>query len=561
MSNNSGCGTPSCEPQPIIPQFDATQIFYHKECDAENSNLTTLGLNNGISLELFMESVDAALNESNAFNFTAVALDCLKERYTINNMSNFVNAMNSESCRLNSVYQSIADQNTAIGNLANSYNTILSPGFTSGNCNLGFTPSTALIPAIQGFINHYCSFISTLQIPVSPAILGINNSTIQWSNHGLLNHNLVANVRISNDDDNVIEARADGLYATIPGVGPVWQTLAWNAGTSKLSISNGNEVIINFPGAQVLGLTGNIVSLTGGGGSIDLTSIIAPAFTETVLAVTTVNAALSFTQSGTSQHTLALKIEKDAVTGSNNNILQITASGLYVPPSTVSNGLTAASATAFKLGGALTENTELTLSTYFLYLKADADKTSLKYSNTNGFELFQHGSSLIGNQIKIESDVLRFKSKQTSSHIDYLKVDSWDGSAYKIPKLWIGVADSNDDAGNGSRNNFESSIGFRYHLSTAATYALTENHVMYLYKGQTVAANQNLTLPNPTTSVGFGSNSTAWVFCIKNFSSDPADIITTNYGIYTDESTNSTNIAPGTSMVIAAIDGKWVKIN
>lgn len=554
-SENSSC--PEDNNSPIV-QLDASQIFYHFACPSGESLLTTLDLSNGVNLEQFMESVDEKLNQTVAFNYSAYQMDCLKKRYTVLNISNFIDAMDGESCRLDSAFQLIQDNTKDIATLNGNILDILNPKLVN-NCNIPFTANTPLAPAIQAFVTHYCNFVNTLVIPESPSIVGLNNSTIAWSLAGVKNHNLTASVKVSTDADNAIEIHTDGLYAALPSTPASYQTLNWDAMSSTLSISNGNSQIINFPGAQVLSNpSGSILSLSGGGGSIDIATMISLSFTETVLAVSSINAALSIGQSGTSQHTLALGLVLDSTTAGNIGV--INSYGLYIPKTSGKNGLNNISNTEIGLGGTLLTDTEIILATKQLKI-TDSDVSS-DFVN-NGFNVYKNAGSLQKHTLTIESDLIKFKSGNTanSTAYDYLNLKSFNGSSVVLPRLFIGVANNTSDFGNGSRFNVDSSMGIAYVSSTAATFTLNENHLMYIYKGQSTPAAQDLTLPDPSTSTGLGSGKTAWVLCIKNFSDNVADVINTNYDIYLDETNLLGPIANGTTVLIAAVDGKWIKIN
>jgi hypothetical protein len=558
--NTLGCPEESSNstPTPTPVQFDASQIFYHSSCDVGDSNLTCMDLNNGVSLESFMETVDAKLCETAAFNFSTFGMTCLKERYTINTMAQFVAAMNGESCRLDTAYQNIANVNESLDTLSTVVNNILHPGLMN-NCNIGFTSATPLVSALQMFVTHYCNFISSLTIPVSPAIVGINNSTIAWSNAGVLDHTLTASVKVSQDNNNVIEIRPDGLYATIPGVGPVWQTLNWDANTSELSISNGNTVTINFPGAQVLSLNNSILTLSGGGGSVNLGTIVAPAFTETVLSVTSVNAGIAIGQSGTSMHNLELHLKKDILTG--GNILMINSDGLYVPPIQAWNGITASGPTLVELGGSLNQQTIIDLDSNELLLSDD----NLAFSFKNDkFEIYKPQFPFLSDQFLLSNEIWVQRSgiHGMNNTYDYSKLYTYNGTTQVVPRMFFGVADTNDDIGNGSRTNIDSSLGFKVATSNGSAYTLNENHLMYCYTGNPTTPGILLTLPNAITSTDIlGDPTISWIFIIKNLSSVPMDDITFSQDIYIDDATIVTALSGTGVLWIAAINGKWVKIN
>ena len=67
-----------------------------------------------------------------------------------------------------------------------------------------------------------------------------------------------------------------GVFSFTPAnIQATTQSLSWNAGTSSLSISSGNSVDLSVLAAQDLTISGNVISLTGQSGNVDLTSTLA----------------------------------------------------------------------------------------------------------------------------------------------------------------------------------------------------------------------------------------------------------------------------------------------
>ena len=67
-----------------------------------------------------------------------------------------------------------------------------------------------------------------------------------------------------------------GVFSFTPAnIQATTQSLSWNAGTSALSISSGNSVDLSVLAAQDLTISGNVISLTGQSGNVDLTSTLA----------------------------------------------------------------------------------------------------------------------------------------------------------------------------------------------------------------------------------------------------------------------------------------------
>jgi hypothetical protein len=537
-------------------QFDFSQVFYHKLCNAPASALNNLDLPNGTDLEAIIEAIDFKLNQGLTYNYNTASLDCLKGRYVIQNHSQFVDAMNQESCRLNTAFQSITNVLQALS----SYNTELMSLKQIGvvnNCGMNFDYNSNIKTVLQTFINDYCGFKSGLVIPDSPAITALNNSTIAWSLSGILNHKLSAAVKLSSDSGNAIEVRPDGLYANFSTAPVAPQTLSWNFNTNTLSISGGNSVVIGFPGAQQLSLTGSVLNLSGGGGSVNLAPLIAPAITQTPLSASASNQGIQVGTSGLNSHTLSVGLKLSAIA---NNIAQIAADGLYVAPFTVSNGLTK-TVNNVKLGGNLDQDTVINLVNHPLQFLSETTKPSYQFSD-DGFKIFDvlqpNTNTVITTNTSLDSVVFQFDMMGTK--YNYMTVNTWNGTSLYAPRLFMGIATA-PNTNLGSRYNIQSSMGYRYHKSTAATFTITEDVNVYIYLGQATPANQNLTLPNPALSTGYNGVENAWILHIKNFSKDAPDTITTNYPIYTDDVTSSSTIAASQSFIIAAIEGKWVKIN
>jgi len=614
----NGCGCPNAEETPL-GQVDASQVFYHALCNAGTAALTCLGLANGVSLETFMETVSTKMCENIVWDWDSYNLECLKKRYVITNQAQFVSALDNESCRINTINDNILVLQTNITDLSGLIQNLTFPQL-SNNCNIPFDTNTSLVTVLQNWITHYCNFVSSIAIPDSPAISANNSSTISWALSGLLNHTLQAGVILSPDADNILEIRPNGLYAAADSGGADEQELTWDPMTNTLSISNGNSVLLTYPGAQTLSfdtMTG-IISLSGGGGSIDLSTYINPTFTETALAVTLSNAGLIIAQSGVSQHNLQIGINLDAVTNAGNNIAQVTAAGLYVPPTTEHNfapvnstsiswnagtignayhdrtasviidpiagnllqvgasglfvlatttytgnsGLTL-TANNFQLGGTLLQHTSIALGVYvFQLLATTTTNNNFQFDDLSGLTVYQAAAPLVNTSIVIETDIIRHRALRLATNFDYLKVTSTSAGVDRVPKVFAGVAVSAADSGKGPRFNLESSFGMKVVTSTAATLTLTENHVLYVYLGQATAAAQNLTLPDPSIAyLNPDGESISWILYIKNFSSDPADVINTNHNIYSDDTVTVSVINAGEVYMIGIVNGKWTKLN
>ena len=95
-TNGCGCSTALVDPTTI--QIDDSQVFYHKG-NGELSALTNLGLSNGSTLELALETIDVAVGPLTSVLSTSLAY--LRTKYVINNLTQFLVAVNTELNSLN----------------------------------------------------------------------------------------------------------------------------------------------------------------------------------------------------------------------------------------------------------------------------------------------------------------------------------------------------------------------------------------------------------------------------------------------------------------------------
>lgn len=113
--NIPSCDCPertSCLASGTCPiKLDFSCILYHKS-NNEVTALTNLGLTNGATLELFAETVDDKLSQLNVLDWS---LECLRDDYTINNLQQFGESVDTQLCVLKtSVDAAVAASQTAL---------------------------------------------------------------------------------------------------------------------------------------------------------------------------------------------------------------------------------------------------------------------------------------------------------------------------------------------------------------------------------------------------------------------------------------------------------------
>lgn len=192
---HSGCCPPSPSGCPV--HLDFSCVIYHKS-NNELSKLTNLGLNNGATLDQFAVAVDNLLGQLNVPDWSLPFLRNAPNSYTINNLEQFGEAVDTE----------LADLQAQIDALALS-----------------------------------------AAVPITP----VDTNSIDLTAVGTLGHTLSANLKISATADNLAQILADGLF-----VAP--QTLSVNVSTKELSISNGNTVSMASIACGVGGFLGNFTA-------------------------------------------------------------------------------------------------------------------------------------------------------------------------------------------------------------------------------------------------------------------------------------------------------------
>jgi hypothetical protein len=149
LTNSCGCNG-DC---PV--KLDFSCVFYHKDGDKVNQ-LDELKLPNGTNLEIIVEVIDERLKQT---KFTTSTLNYLKQNYTINNLQQFAQAVDSE--------------------------------FTDVDSRITLLTNNA----------------------ITPIKANISNS-IQLLASGTQNHTLVGNVKISATTGNSLSILSDGLFIT-----------------------------------------------------------------------------------------------------------------------------------------------------------------------------------------------------------------------------------------------------------------------------------------------------------------------------------------------------------
>ena len=174
--------------------LDFTCVFYHKD-NNEVTELDGLGLTNGATLELVIETIDEKIKQ---MDFSLVTLPYLKAGNTVNNLTQFAQAVDTEFAAL------AADVATALA-------------------------------------------------ASSQALTATDSATVDFTTSGTLNHTLTASVKLSANAGNRVTAEADGLHVA-------GQTVSINYTTKELSISGGNTVSFASLVGGTVGWLGNLAS-------------------------------------------------------------------------------------------------------------------------------------------------------------------------------------------------------------------------------------------------------------------------------------------------------------
>lgn len=318
------CGDDPCSTQITcpIPPTDASCIYFNLVSDG---GLPCIGVQAGTNLKTILEKIDVALCALVPFNFSSYNLGCLNSPTTISTFKEFAEKVATDVCTTK----------TNVTTLTNSVN-ILSATIASINvpvitdsCSIGILATDTIKQILQKLVTKICSLPAS-SVDSSPILTTIDSNSVSFTTSGTKNHNISADVKISNDADNILEERVDGLY--VPDfVESAQQTLSYNPGTRELTISAGNTVTLPPDlDNQTLGLNllTKVLSITGGN-DVDFTPLFsAIAITETSLTAND-STTIDFTTSGTSNHVLTATVKVD---GTGPNALSATPNGLYVTP-------------------------------------------------------------------------------------------------------------------------------------------------------------------------------------------------------------------------------------
>lgn len=135
-------------------KLDSQCIIYHKD-NNQISNLTGLGLNNGATLQLILETIDTYIRQMKVQDWT---LTCLRSEYTINTLEQFGEAVDTELCDLQAQIDDLV--------------------------------ASAAVPLVM-----------------------VNSETISWNQSGTLNHTAEGQVKVSAFAGNQLSIQPDGLYS------------------------------------------------------------------------------------------------------------------------------------------------------------------------------------------------------------------------------------------------------------------------------------------------------------------------------------------------------------
>jgi len=193
-----GCGQPVCTCNntgcPI--QLDSNCVIYHKNNDIIN-NLTPIGLNNGATLQLFMDTVAVPIGQvMNVPNYTLPFLRAVP--FTINTLQQFAQSVDTE-----------------------------------------FATQSAAIAAAT----------AAATIPITP----IDSTSIDFTVSGTQNHTITGVVKISATANNRASILSDGIFSAP-------QTLSLDNTTKTLSIVGGNSVSLAALACGVIGYLGNLAT-------------------------------------------------------------------------------------------------------------------------------------------------------------------------------------------------------------------------------------------------------------------------------------------------------------
>lgn len=348
------CNTCNCNKKESNPCFDTcceeTQacdkpistncIFYNLE-NQENSKLFKLKLGNGTPLTTVVNLIDAELNKVETPNFKAFSLSYL-ENYNIKTIKQFSESVSTELGSLNSKIVSFTniakDNKLDIDGLSIDVKNLKYPKIND-TAIAGFTTNSDLKTVLQKMNDK----MSTLGgASSSPSINTVESSTVKITKSGIQGHTLQAVVKKSGASGNALQVNSDGLYVPIPTQTNQYQTLQLSG--NALSITNGNSVTL--PTATLV-LTGSTLGIVGSSTTVNLASIVNTAQTQITVNNVPITG-VSLAASGPNTHTLSASIVRS---GDVNNLVELKADGLYIPPTPAQTILNEILATA--LGSSL----------------------------------------------------------------------------------------------------------------------------------------------------------------------------------------------------------------
>lgn len=143
---------PPCPDNGCPVKLDFTCVIYHKD-NNQLSKLDYLGLTNGATLQLVIETINEKLKQLKVLDFT---LPCLRATYVISNLEQFAEAVDTELCLIK----------------------------------------------------------STIAAITVPPLVANDTSSIDFTTSGTLGHTLTGSVKISATANNLVSILADGLYVT-----------------------------------------------------------------------------------------------------------------------------------------------------------------------------------------------------------------------------------------------------------------------------------------------------------------------------------------------------------
>jgi hypothetical protein len=203
----------------------------------------------------------------------------------------------------------------------------------------------------NGGNNILINTVNGVYVPPASAtetpLVANDSSSINFTTSGTNSHTVTGVVKISAADFNVITINSDGLYVPVVAgpEGPMGATGPMGPegptglpGADGLDGEDGTDGTDGTDGVEGPQGPQGIQGPQGVQGPIGATGPQGPAGPTHVPVTVTDSTSIDFTASGTDNQTITGVVKRDTVTGSGNNILQIGANGVYVPPPSASIG-------------------------------------------------------------------------------------------------------------------------------------------------------------------------------------------------------------------------------